>query len=133
MQAKLTALKGQFQLAPNLKKAGGIKEEDKRGDKKKGGGDCKNKNNANKKDQKKDEQWKKTPPKERDAHEKKVKGQIWCWCKHHMVWGNDKVGNFLVGQERINQQNIGQNQVAAQAALAIIIKLNWQALMANTA
>jgi hypothetical protein len=38
MQAKLTALKGQFQLAPNLKKAKGAKDDDKAGDKKQGGG-----------------------------------------------------------------------------------------------
>jgi hypothetical protein len=48
------------------------------------------KNNANKKEHKKDENWKRTPPKEGEAHEKKVKGSTWCWCKHHMVWGNHK-------------------------------------------
>jgi hypothetical protein len=57
MQAELTALKGQFQLAPNLKKAAGAKDDDKAGGKKQGGGDNKKqknkKNNANKKEQKK--------------------------------------------------------------------------------
>jgi hypothetical protein len=41
MQAKLTDLKGQFQLAPNLKKAAGVKDDNKAGDKKQGGGDNK--------------------------------------------------------------------------------------------
>jgi hypothetical protein len=36
MQAKFTALKGQFQLAPNLKKAAGAQDDDKAGDKKQG-------------------------------------------------------------------------------------------------
>ena len=31
MQAELTTLKGQFQLAPNLKQAAGVKDDDKRG------------------------------------------------------------------------------------------------------
>jgi hypothetical protein len=60
MQAKLTALKGQFQLAPNLKRAAGEKEDDKAGNKKQVGGNNKKKknkkNNANKKEQKKDEE-----------------------------------------------------------------------------
>ncbi len=55
MQAKLTTLKGQFQLAPNLKKAAGAKDDNKEGGKKQGGGDNKKKknkkNNANKKEQ----------------------------------------------------------------------------------
>jgi hypothetical protein len=66
-QAELTALKGQFQLDPNLKKAVGVKDDNKGGDKKQGGGNDKKKknkkNNANKREQKKDENWKKTPPK----------------------------------------------------------------------
>jgi hypothetical protein len=68
MQAKLTALRGQFQLAPNLKKAAGAKDDNKAGGKKQGGGDNmkqKNKkNNTNKKEQMRDKTWKKTPPKE---------------------------------------------------------------------
>jgi hypothetical protein len=59
MQAELTALKGQFQLVPNLKKAAGAKDDGKEGGKKQGGGDNKKKknkkNNTNKKKQKKDE------------------------------------------------------------------------------
>jgi hypothetical protein len=94
MQAELTALKGQFQLAPNLKKVAGAKDDIKEGGKKQGGGDNKKKKNkkkiANKKEQKKDENWKKTPPKEGEAHEKKVKGRTWCWYKHHMARGNHK-------------------------------------------
>ncbi len=78
MQAELTTLKGQFQLAPNLKKTAGANDDDKEGGKKQGGGDNKKKknkkNNANKEEQKKDEKWKKTPPKKGEAHEKKVKG-----------------------------------------------------------
>jgi hypothetical protein len=84
MQAELTALKGQFQLAPNLKKAVGVKDDDKAGDKKQGGGDNKKKKNkknyVKKREQKKDENWKKTPPKEGEAHKKKVKGCTWHWC-----------------------------------------------------
>ncbi len=53
MQAELTALRGQFQLAPNLKKAAGNKEDNREGGKKQGGGDNRKqknkKNNANKK------------------------------------------------------------------------------------
>ncbi len=94
MQAELTALKGQLQLAPNLKKATGAKDDDKEGGKKQGGGDNRKKknkkNNATKKEQKKDENWKKPHPKEREAHEDKVRGHTWHWCKHHMAWGNHK-------------------------------------------
>jgi hypothetical protein len=61
MQAELIALKGQFQLAPNLKRAAEVKEDDKGGDKKQGGGNNKKKknkkNHATKKEQKKDENW----------------------------------------------------------------------------
>jgi hypothetical protein len=39
MQAELTALRGQFQLAPNLKKAAGTKDDNREGGKKQGGGD----------------------------------------------------------------------------------------------
>jgi hypothetical protein len=53
MQAELTALRGQFQLAPNLSKAAGAKNDDKAGGKKQGGGDNRKqknkKNNTNKK------------------------------------------------------------------------------------
>jgi hypothetical protein len=42
MQAKLTALKGQFQLAPDLKKAVRAKDDNKAGDKKQGEGNNKN-------------------------------------------------------------------------------------------
>ncbi len=94
MQAELAALKGQFQLAPNLKKAVGAKDDNKEGGKKQCGGDNKKKknkkNNTNKKEQKRDENGKKTPPKEREAHKKKVKGHTWHWYKHHMAWGNHK-------------------------------------------
>ncbi len=78
MQAELTALKGQFQLAPNLKRATGVKEDDKGGDKKQGSNKDKKKkdkkNYAKKKEQKKDENQKKPLPKDEEAHEKKVKG-----------------------------------------------------------
>jgi hypothetical protein len=137
MQAKLTTLKGQFQLSPNLKMATGAKDEDKAGDKKQGGGNNKKKknkkNNANKREQKEDENWKKTPPKEGEAHEKKVKGHTWRWCKHHMAWGNHKEENCRLGKDRTSQQNSGINQVAAQAALATILNSEWQALMVNMA
>jgi hypothetical protein len=62
MQAELTALRGQFQLALNLKKAAGTKDDNREGGKKQGGGDNRKqkskKNNANKKEQKRDENWK---------------------------------------------------------------------------
>jgi hypothetical protein len=94
MQAELTALRGQFQLAPNLKKAAGIKDDNREGGKKQGVGDNRKqknkKNNANKKEQKRDVNWKKTPPNKGEAHKKKVKGRTWRWCKHHMAWGNHK-------------------------------------------
>jgi hypothetical protein len=120
MQAELTALMDQFQLALNLKKAAGAKDDGKEGGKKQGGGDNKKKknkkNNANKKEQKRDENWKKTPPKEGEAHEKKVKGCTWRWCKHHTAWGNHKESDCQLGKDRTNQQNGSINQVAAQAA-----------------
>ncbi len=94
MQAELTALRGQFQLTPNLKRAVGAKDDNKAGGKKQGGGDNRiqknKKNNTNKKDQKRDENCKKKPPKEGKAHKKKVKGCTWRWCKHHMAWDNHK-------------------------------------------
>jgi hypothetical protein len=77
------------------------------------GGEDKNKknkkNNANKREQKKDENWKKTPPKEGEAHDKNVKGCTWRWCKHHMAWGSHKEGDCRLGKECINQQNSGLN------------------------
>jgi hypothetical protein len=94
IQAELTTLRGQFQLAPNLKRAMEAKDDNKAGGKKQGGGDNRKqknkKNNTNKKEQKRDKNWKKIPPKEGETHEKKVKGCIWHWCKHHMAWGNHK-------------------------------------------
>jgi hypothetical protein len=45
MQAKLSALKGQFQLVPNLKRTTGVKGDNKGGDKKQGGGNDKKKKN----------------------------------------------------------------------------------------
>jgi hypothetical protein len=137
MQAELTALKGQFQLASNLKKAAGAKDDNKAGGKKQGGGDNKKqknkKNNTNKKEQKRDENWKKTLPKEGEHHKKKVKGRTWHWYKPHMAWGNHKEELCQLGNERTNQQTNGLNQVAAQAALAIVLNPKWQALMANMA
>ncbi len=137
MQAEFTTLRGQFQLAPNLKKSAGIKDDNREGGKKQGGGDNKKqknkKNNANKKEQKRDENWKKTPPKEGEAHEKKVKECTWHWCKHHMAWGNHKEELCRLSNERTNQQTNSLNQVAAQTASAIVLNPEWQALMANIA
>jgi hypothetical protein len=137
MQAELTALRGQFQLAPNLKKAAGTKDDNREGGKKQGGGDNRkqknNKKKKNKKEQKRDETWKKTPPKEGEAHKKKVKGRTWRWCKHHQAWGNHKEELCQLGNERTNQQTNGLNQAAAQAALATILNPKWQAIMANMA
>jgi hypothetical protein len=117
MQAELTALRGQFQLAPNLKKVAGAKDGDKAGGKKEGGGNNKKqknkKKNTNKKEQKRDENWKKTPPKEGESHKKKIKGRTWRWCKHHMALGNHKEWLCQLGNERTNQQTNGLNQVAA--------------------
>ncbi len=137
MQAELTALRGRFQLAPNLKKATGAKDDNKAGGKKQGGGENRKqknkKNNTNKKEQKRDKNWKKTPPKEGEAHEKKVKGPTWHWCKPHMVWGNHKEELCRLGNERTNQQTHGLNQVAAQAASENVLNHECQALMANMA
>ncbi len=137
MLAELTALRGLFQLAPNLKKAAGNKEDNREGGKKQDGGDNRTqknrKNNTNKKEQKRDENWKKTPPKEGEAHKIKVKGHTWCWCKRHMAWGNHKEELCQLGSEHTNQQIDDLNQVAAQAALATILNPEWQALMVNMA
>jgi hypothetical protein len=137
MQAELTALRGQFQLAPNLKKAAGTKDDNREGGKKQGGVDNRKqknrKNNINKKEQKKDENWRKTPPKKGEAHEKKVKGRTWRWCKHHMAWGNHKEELYQFGSECTNPQTNGLNQDTAQAASATVLNPEWQALMANMA
>jgi hypothetical protein len=130
MQAELS--RSQFQLAPNLKKAAGNKEDNREGGKKQGGGDNRKqknkKNNANKREQKRDENWKKTPPKEGESHKKKVKGRTWRWCKHHMVWGIHKEELCQLGSERTNQQTNGLNQVAAQAASATSAWKPWTTL-----
>ncbi len=137
MQAELTALMGQFQLAPNLKRVAGAKDDDKAGSKKQGRGNNRKqknkKNNTNKKEQKRDENWKKTPPKKGETHEKKIRGCTWHWCKHHMAWGNHKEELCRLDNKRTNQQTNGLNQVAAQAASATILNPDWQALMANMA
>jgi hypothetical protein len=85
------------------------------------------------KEQKRDENWKKMPPKEGESHEKKIKGRIWHWCKHHMAWGNHREELCRLGNERTNQQTHGLNQVTAQATLATVLNSKWQALMANMA
>jgi hypothetical protein len=50
-----------------------------------------------------------------------------------MTWGNHKESDCRLGTDRTDQQNSSINQVAAQAALATILNLKWQALMANMA
>ncbi len=50
-----------------------------------------------------------------------------------MAWGNHKEELCRLGNKRTKQQTHGLNQVAAQAALATILNLKWQALMANMA
>jgi len=89
MQAELTALKGQFVLAPNLKRTAGKKKDgdkkdnDKKGDKQ--GGKKKNKKNtANKCKQKENEKWQCVPSKEGESHEKKHINRTYHWCRHHM-------------------------------------------------
>jgi hypothetical protein len=91
------------------------------------------KNNTNKKEQKRDKTWKKTPPKEGETHEKKVKRHTWHLCKHHMAWGNHKEELCRLGNECTNQQTRSLNQVAAQAASATVLNPEWQDLMANMA
>ncbi len=71
--------------------------------------------------------------KEGEAHEKKVKGGTWHWCKHHTVWGNHKESDCQLGKDCINEHNNSINQGAAQAALATILNPERQALMANMA
>ena len=88
MQAKLTALKGQLALGPNLKKAAAKDGKGKdNGNEKKDEKKKKNKKDtSNKRNQKKDELWKKTPPKAGEPKEKKVgpKDRVFYWCHHHM-------------------------------------------------
>jgi len=75
MQAELTALKGQFVLAPSLQRATGDKKDgEKKGNAKKDQPKSKKKkikNTENKKKQKKMEKWQSVPPKDGELHEKK--------------------------------------------------------------
>ncbi len=115
----------------------GAKADNKEGGKNEGGGDNKKQkkkmNKANKIQQKKDENRKKTPPKEGEAHEKKIKGRTWHLCQHHVAWGNQKESDCQHGKDCTDHQIISINQVTAQAALATILNPKWQALMANMA
>jgi hypothetical protein len=74
MAAKITALKRQLKLDPNLSTIAkeGMKKRNK-GDKGEKGKKWKNKKNtSNKKDQKRDETWKQVPPKENKKKGKKL-------------------------------------------------------------
>ena len=92
MQAELTALKGQFVLAPSLQRAAGDKKDGEKKDnvkKDQPKGKKKNKKNTeNKKKQKKMEKWQCVPSKDGESHEKKHDNRTYYWCFQHMVWGN---------------------------------------------
>jgi hypothetical protein len=72
MQAELTALKGQFVLAPNLQRAASDKKDGEKKDRVKKDqqkGKKKNKKNTeNKKKQKQMEKWQCVPPKDSESH-----------------------------------------------------------------
>jgi hypothetical protein len=96
MQAELTALMGQFILAPNLQCVAGNKKDGEKKDhvkKDQQKGKKKNKKNTkNKKKQKRMEKW-------QWVHEKKHGNRIYHWCSHHMVWGNHSAKDCCMGQE----------------------------------
>ncbi len=135
MQAELTALKGQFVLAPNLQRAAGnkkdgekkdhiIKDQQKRKKKNK-------KNTENKKKQKQMEKWQRMPPKDGKSHKKKHGNRIYHWCSHHMVWGNHSAKDCCMGQEHKKEQIEGRNTYAALAAAATIGESQWDHLLTN--
>jgi hypothetical protein len=133
MQAELTALKGQFTLTPNLKKAAGKKPGDKKNDGDKPTppkGKKKNKKNtANKLQQKQDEKWRKTaPPKDGEPHAKSHNGRRFHWCKHHMARRNHLEKECCMGQECTQQQKPNANP---QATAAVVSQSNWASLIAN--
>ncbi len=100
MQAKLTALKGQFALGPNLKKAmsKGHGKDDKGQEHKHEKKGRNKKNISNRRAQKQDEAWKKIAPKSDEPKETEVRGKKFYWCHHHMAWGVHKPANCHVGQ-----------------------------------
>jgi hypothetical protein len=89
MQAKLTALKGQFVLAPSLQRAAGDKKDGEKKDNVKKdqpkGKKKKKKILRIKKKQNKMEKWQCVPPKDSESHKKKHDNQTYYWCSHHMV------------------------------------------------
>ena len=130
MQAVLTALKGQFVLAPSLqsdasnKKEGEIKDNVKKDQpniKKK-----KKKHTKNKKKQKRIEKWQCVPPKDGELHEKKHDDWTYYW-----LWGNHFAKDCCIGQEHKKEQNEGCNRYAASAAAATVGKSQWAHLLAN--
>ncbi len=124
MQAELTALKGQFVLAPNLQRVTGNKKDGEKKDhikKDQQKGKNKNKKNTeNKKKQKQMEKWQRMPPKDGKSHEKKHGDRIYRWCSHHMVWGNHSAKDCPMGQECKKEQNKGRITYAASAAAVTI-------------
>ncbi len=135
MQAELTALKGQFVLAPNHQRAASNKKDREKKDhvrKEQQKGKKKNKKNTeNKKKQKRMEKWQCVPPKDGESHEKKHSNWIYHWCSHHMVWGNHSAKDCCMGQEQKKEQNKGHNTHAALAAAATIGESQWAHLLAN--
>jgi hypothetical protein len=134
MQAELSALKGQFALGPNLKKAAckGHGKNDKGQDGKREKKGQNKKNTSNRRAQKQDEAWKKITPKSGKPKEKEVRGKKFYWCHHHMAWGVHKPADCRVGQAQKDNKDAHQKKkVTAQAALATVIAPEWAALVAN--
>jgi hypothetical protein len=134
MQAELTALKGQFALGPNLKKAvsKGHGKEDKGQDGKREKKGQNKKNTSNRRAQKQEEAWKKIAPKSNKPKGKEVRGKKFYWCHHHMAWGDHKPANCRVGQAQKDNKDAHQKkQVTTQVASATVIAPEWAALVAN--
>ena len=134
MQAELTALKGQFALGPNLKKAAskGNGKDDKGQDGKHEKKGRNKKNTSNKRAQNQNEAWKKDASKGDEPKEKEVRGKKFYWCHHHMAWGVHKPTNCHVGQAQKDNKDAHQKkQVTTQASSATIIAPKWSALVAN--
>jgi hypothetical protein len=135
MQAELTALKGQFVLAPSLQGATGNKKDGEKKDSVKKdqpkGKKKKKKNTENKKKQKKMEKWQRVPSKDGESHEKKHDNRTYYWCSHHMVWGNHSSKDCRMGQDHTKEQNEGRNTYAALAAAPTVGESQWAHLLAN--
>jgi hypothetical protein len=136
--AMIANLKGKLKLAPNLEKKKKKKKDNKAKDKddegSTRGGDNNYKKNkkdtSNKKNQKKEDAWKRVPPKEGEAKEKKVKETTYHWYKHHMAWGIHPPKDFCLGLSRKDAQRAPQLMIAA-AAIATIASPSFAAFLSE--